>query len=287
MTRIFNLVTIFFKSLVNILVVILHLPGLFRVRKMGIRINGRIHVLGNGPSLKDDYPALLSDLSESDSIMVVNSFACTDYFEKLKPQYYILVDPAFFIETTDERIKGLQKSISDALILKTQWPLHLLLSHAARKSPFVKRLMENKNIVLDFIRVVPVYDGSESLNRLFYKYDLATPPFRNVLIAAIFFCIKMSPKEIVIWGADHSWHEDLVLGRDNVLYVKDKHFYEGNPKMMAHRNKFGEPIKVHEMFTILARALKIYHVLEAFSHLYNCRIVNKSSITWIDAFVRE
>jgi hypothetical protein len=274
------------RSFVNLIVVIIHLPSYFTVGKLMIKANGEINLLGNGPSLKDDYPVIV-DLSAKDkSFMVVNAFASTEYFELIKPAYYLLVDSAFFLMTEDHRFTELQKSITSAINEKTKWKMTLLLPASAKKSPFVKSLSGNEFISIVYLRNMAVYDGSEKFNRFLYKHGLANPPFRNVLIAAIYFSIIIGFKNINIWGADHSWHENLILGKDNKLYVKDKHFFDDDPQKRVHCDVNGMPIKVHEEFFSIYKALKIYHVLEPLSRSFGCKIINKSSKTWIDAFER-
>lgn len=277
----------FIRTLVNFLVVLLSLPTIIVAKKTRIVGSGCIHVLGNGPSLKNDYPELLSTLSESDSIMVVNTFGTTDLFDKLKPQFYIIVDPAFFKEKTEQRIIELRNKTFDALISKTKWDLQLFVPYTVRKSPLLLKLEENKHIHVNYFLNIPAVDGSECVHSFLFKNGLANPPYRNVLIAAIYHCIKLKFSKIVVWGADHSWHEDFILGNDNTVYTVDKHFYSEEVKGFAHLNQYGKPIKVHEEFYSIAQALKVYHTLERFSRLYHCKIINKSSKTWIDAFSRE
>lgn len=278
MDRLKYIIVSFFKSIINLSVVVFSLPSTLVIRKNRIQGKGTIHILGTGPSLKKDYSAFLSGLSESDSLMVVNLFAITDLYEELKPQYYIIADPSFFTAEKNETVS--------ALVSKTEWNVELFIPYTARKSPLICTIKKNKFIHVNYLLNSPVFEGYDSINQFLYKHDMANPPYRNVLIAATFYCIKMRFSKIVIWGADHSWHEDLVLGNDNIVYIVDKHFYGENRKF-AHLNKYGNHIKVHEEFFTIARALKVYHSLERFSRLYNCKIVNKSSKTWIDAFSRE
>jgi hypothetical protein len=287
MDNIYHKLLSIFKTLINILVVTLSLPTIITAKRSIIKGKGCINILGNGPSLKTDYPVLLSSLTEADSILVVNSFATTDLFEVLKPQYYFIVDPSFFMDKNVQIVADIKNATADALISKTKWKLHLFFPYKGRNSKFLQKLKENKLIEIEYFLNVPIYDGSEKVNHFLFKHNLANPPYRNVLIAAIFYSIKMNFSKIVIWGADHSWHEQIVLGKDNRVYTKDSHFYGEAEKGFVHCDIYGNPTKVHEELYNASRALMLYHNLEAFSHLYNCKIVNKSSKTWIDAFSRE
>lgn len=57
--------------------------------------NRTASILANGPSLKLEIEDLEKDKCEDD-ILVVNYFANTEYFEKIRPKYYCLADPRFY-----------------------------------------------------------------------------------------------------------------------------------------------------------------------------------------------
>lgn len=57
--------------------------------------NKSLWVLGNGPSLAAQLQEYLDAFLQHD-IMCMNHFASTEYFEKLKPRYYVMVDPFFW-----------------------------------------------------------------------------------------------------------------------------------------------------------------------------------------------
>jgi hypothetical protein len=121
-----------FETVLNILIIsILNVRYLFRKTHYPKRKYDSIQVLGNGPSLKDDIPKILAK-RENAAVMVVNTFASTDLFEQLKPEYYVLVDPAFFSPSKRERIKKVQETTSYALIEKTKWEMNLFVPYSAK-----------------------------------------------------------------------------------------------------------------------------------------------------------
>jgi hypothetical protein len=109
----------------------------------------------------------------------------------------------------------------------------------------------------------------------------------NVLISSIFMGIKMKFSKIYLWGADHSWLEDFILGKDNHMYTYDRHFFNTDEKCFVHCKSDGTPVKVYEEFFTLSNTFKIYHSLESFSKKMGIKIINLSSKTWIDAFERK
>ena len=277
------------ETFINIFIAIAFFPrNLFVANKIKKR-SGSIHILGNGPSLKNDLSRIVSN-KESAAYMVVNAFATTDLYEQIKPEFYIIVDPAFFKNSTEERIIDIQTNTMKALISKTNWKLNLLIPFSAKKSALIKKINDtNSFIEIVFYKNIPVIGGVQWVNNLLFKYNLANPLYMNILIPAIFLSIKMNFNKILIWGADHSWHEDYKLGLDNYIYRNDKHFFDkgetGN--IIKLTNSDGLSTKVHEEFSNFATVFKIHQSLDLFSQIAGCRIINLSSKTWIDAYERN
>jgi hypothetical protein len=280
-----------FESFLNFIIVFINLPrNIFKRVNFKALKNGQcIHILGNGPSLKDDISTILNELSESDSVMVVNTFAITSLYEKIKPNYYTIVDPAFFMtKNIPSNIIKVQENVTKAIREKTVWNMTLIVPNTAKKNIQFKKICQNKNVTIKYFKGTTVLGGKEKLNCFYFKYNLANPLFQNVLIASIFFSLKMRFKRIFLWGADHSWHTEYILGKDNIIYTPDKHFYSANEiKYHPHLRTDGKPVRVHEEFANLSRTFRTYHSLQLYANSVNCNVINKSSITWIDAFSRR
>jgi hypothetical protein len=287
MLKIYCKILYLIDTILNLsIVVILNVKNIFNKSYYPKKKSDLIQILGNGPSLKNDISEIISKRKES-AMMVVNSFAINDLYETLKPDYYIIVDPSFFRKSSLERIKNLQINTINALSRKTNWELYLFLPISAKKSIFYKTLKsENYLIKFVFFKNIPVINGDQKLKDFLFKYKLANPLYMNVLIAAIFQSIKMDFSKIYLWGADHSWHEDFILGKDNYLYTLDRHFFNVDEKCFVHCKSDGTPVKVYEEFFTLSNTFKIYHSIESFSKKMGIKIINLSSKTWIDAFER-
>ena len=57
----------------------------------------RLAILGNGPSLAEQLPALIERQEwQRVDMMAVNFFALSEEFVQIRPKYYVISDPMFF-----------------------------------------------------------------------------------------------------------------------------------------------------------------------------------------------
>jgi hypothetical protein len=241
-------------------------------------------ILGNGPSLASSltkHPEIFT----KQPLVCVNSFSLSDEYTILKPQYYVILDYSFWMSDG----KVVLDTIA-ALKTKTTWKVQLFVPRMASKSKRFKELFEaNKNIELTYFNYT-VFNGFSSVANSLYNKNLAMPQSQNVLVASIFLSINMGFKKIMIIGADHTWHQDLFLDENNVLCIKHVHFFENEEKPTLTPFKKGihvnETFKVHEIFATWAKTFYGYIALENYAKYKNCKIVNASEVTFIDAFER-
>jgi hypothetical protein len=116
------------------------------------------------------------------------------------------------------------------------------------------------------------------------------PFLYNVLGVCIFLGINMGYKDINLLGADHSWHKDLIIKSDNILYLKDSHFFDkvdvGEKPFYVNSYK-KETFKMHEILLSLSLTFKGYHSLKAYSDHMKTNIFNLTMDSSIDAFERH
>ena len=247
-----------------------------------------IVLLGNGPSLAEDFESILQEKQNAVKIMAVNLSIFSDFFDVVKPDFYILQDPAFFRSDVEEKVIEIQKSLVTAFINKVTWKMNLIVPPLARKNDIFNKISDNKNINLYYRKTIPIIGGTNEFNNFLFKNNLASPLAQNVLIGALFESLQMGFKNIIIYGADHSWHENYSLGADNILYTEDRHFYDKDKKnLKPHIDEYGVPVRVHEEFFNLYRAFRIYDSLFFYAKKISANVINKSSKTWIDVFPRK
>ena len=115
------------------------------------------------------------------------------------------------------------------------------------------------------------------------------PRPQNVLVPSIFNGINMGYNEIIIYGADHSWTENIRINNANQVCLTDSHFYDQEEVSLKPWRKATEGREIYKMYEILwdlSNTFKSYHTLREYADTQGCHIVNKTGGSYIDAFDR-
>lgn len=241
-------------------------------------------LLGNGPSLKtslDQNP----DFFRKHPLICVNSFSLTNEYTELKPSYCVILDPGFWMSSESVVINTVQ-----SLIEKTSWPLIIMIPREARRSALFSGLeKQNNNIKVIYFNYT-VFKGFTKISHFFYKRNIAMPQSQNVLVAALFLGINIGYKNIYLFGADHTWHENLHIDENNVLCVKHIHFYEKEEKVSYvpfYKSLHSKAVfRMDEIFLLFTKTFHGYVALDKYAKSRGCIIYNASKISFIDAFKR-
>lgn len=244
----------------------------------------RCIVLGNGPGLRkaiDTHPNYFKQAS----LIAVNGFALSDDFALLQPRYYVLLDPGVW-KANLAWVDNMVAAIAD----KTTWELHVMIPRAAKGSKQVAMLLANANIRVHFLNYV-VYKGWNSVGYFLWKKNMAMPQCQNVLVAAIFLSINIGYKQIELAGADHNWHESLAVNEQNVVCLKQVHFYdqreEVSYKPFYKTAATQETFRMDEAFHAWARVFHGYWNMKAYASHRGTTIYNISDPSYVDAFERK
>lgn len=244
-----------------------------------------IIVLGNGPSLSVNLTRDLGVL-EQHPVLCVNGFALSEAYEKIQPTYYVLADGAFWADELPEKTRKFVSSTFDAIDQKTCWPMTLFLPaeglHSFRRKNAA--IFSNPYILVQEYNTT-VLRGFKGLVHTLLQCNLGMLSRQNVLIPSLILAINMGYKRILLLGADHSWHRNLFVTNDNLVCLKDDHFYDESqpPVTVMIGNR---PSRLHEQFESLAKALRIYWEIAAYMQKKNAVIINASELSFIDAFPR-
>ncbi len=246
-------------------------------------------VLVNGPSLQDVFnnEMTLNFIKEKPKICV-NAFPNSKEFTQLKPEYFVLADPAFWSKTQDERLSTLFKEMYENLV-KVDWQLTIFMGIAAKEwHHFIDLTDKNPHIHFQYINLNNTKRKQIEDNFPYYENNLEMPIPQNVGILALFLAINMEYKEIFLFGANHDWHLNLLVKEDNKLYIKDMHFYEETPNYIPFLKdyKLEKTFTVKEIFEILYKLHFSYEEIAAYASYRDIKIYNASTPSFIDVFER-
>ncbi len=239
-----------------------------------------VFIFANGPSLNEEIDDLKRkglDLSES---LVVNFFANTDLFEQIKPKYYCLADPAFFVEPQkrSERINLLLNTINS----KVSWPMTVFVWKLGEQN--MKKEFSNKSITIEPLSILR-YEGFPKLRNILYKKGWAVPLYVNVTIMAIYALLNLGFDTIKLYGVDHSFLRDLCVNDDNQLCINDHHFY-GTQLFVIPPRTNGAQWKMKDfVYDKYLTFLEHEHMREYADYL-GAQIINCTKDSWIDAYTR-
>ena len=239
-------------------------------------------ILGNGPCLTQDIEKHF-DFIASKKKFCVNLFALSNEYELIKPEYYVLAAPEFWLAKTTDYLINERYKLSDSFVSKTTWPMKLFIPFAAKGSELCKKVITNKNIELVYYNNTPV-EGMSGIINLLFKANLGMPRPHNVLIPTIYLAMNIGFKKIIILGADHSWHEGIKVDGSNKPTVNHEHFYDKREVRMPMYKLDGMQYFIHDIFCKLHYAFKGYFILSSYADYMKVDILNASSKSYIDAF---
>jgi len=244
-------------------------------------------IAGNGPSLNKTIELNIDKL-EKKAFLCLNLFCISDNYEKLKPQYYVIVSPNMWGDYPDSRTIQNKEKIWHFLGKKTSWPLDLYLPFEAKKAIKWKQLLGNNNYIkIKYFNRTPI-EGFDWFCHYIFKSGLGMPRPHNVIIPSILIGINLGFKKIKLIGADHSWLTETSVNSKNEVLVCQKHFYDENeaaPEGMIKIHKGSR--KLHEVLEKWMISFKSYFILKNYANSRKCRIVNGTPKSFIDAFDRE
>ncbi len=239
--------------------------------------NGRLVVMGNGPSLRGLIDSGLLEKTTAD-LLAVNFAANSEEFFTLRPRYYVIADPYFFTSGKDVNVARLTDNLSN----RVNWDMILFVPANAASSV---------NISNTSIKIVPYncigIEGWKWLRRMAYNARRGMPRPRNVLIPAIMAGIWMGYKTIYVAGADHSWTRTLEVNDRNEVISVQPHFYEDNEHEHARVTAVYRNIRLHEVIHSFYVAFKAYFEINSYALSADTAIYNITPGSFIDAFERR
>jgi len=246
----------------------------------------RVIIAGNGPSLGTQLKTHLSIL-EKEPILCVNHFVDSPDFSLIKPRYYCMLDPNFFLTHLSEEREKKREITFENLNRLTTWDMDLFFPLLPGQI-ILENYLTSPRLHMHICNIFPGFT-LPGIRNLVYRTGFFMPPPQNVLIAAIFQAINMGYKEIYLLGAEHSWLQDLCVKENNLLYIVHRHFSgktEFTPMYKA-APKNTETFKVHELLGAFRRTFRSYWLLKEYAASRGTVIYNATPDSYIDAFERR
>lgn len=236
-----------------------------------------IIIMGNGPSLNDAIENSFDKLTTIPTL-AVNFAANAPQFTQLRPRYYVLADPHFFVATDDVNVKKLMNNLSSI-----DWRMTLFVPFEAKKRGFV---IDNENVKVEYFNFLAV-EGFEWLENWAYASGRGMPRPRNVLIPSIMIAMKLGYGNIYVTGADHSWTKTLLVNERNEVVSIQPHFYKEDEQEQKRIKVDYLKYPLHQIIYSFYVAFKAYHKIQRYALHRGVKVYNSTPESFIDAFPRK
>lgn len=253
----------------------------WRARVPNFGDGGEIVILGNGPSLNETL-AKSRDFLNKRKLLAVNFAANAPVFAELKPQFYVLADPHFFVATDQPNVARLWLAFS-----KVNWDMVLFIPHGRKLNADVNNILsENTHITIIRYNMTPI-EGFDWFENFAFSAGLGMPRPRNVLIPSIMLAIGAEFKTIYVAGADHSWTKTISVDDDNNVVSIQPHFYKEDDREVKRVNTEYMRYPLHQIMYSFYVAFRSYFTIARYAQNRKISIFNITPNSFIDAFPRK
>lgn len=234
-------------------------------------------ILGNGPSLKLAFDNGEVNIDDVD-VFCVNSFCESDFFWKIKPTSYFLIDGQFFNPTVERCIKQVDTLVS--LLNKVDWNINLYIPSHAINGGVLKGLI-NKKIQIVKMNTTTT-EGYDWFCNLIYRSNLGMPMCINVVIFAIMAAVNLKYESIFMYGIDHSFSAQIFVDEENCVCSRETHVYTSETRVF----KLPETTMARTLLD-MSNAFRIHEKLEKYSKKVGVKIINCTKGSFVDAYQRK
>lgn len=248
-------------------------------------------ILLNGPSLTDSLlNANTLEFIKTRKKMCVNSSFLDERILSLKPEFLIFMDPNYWSQNFVGPELAIVHDLKERLSL-VDWKIKIFMPISATIwNFFIDIPLKNPNVEIVYINANSTQTQDEKIRFIEFKQNLAMPRVQNVLVACIYLGINWGFEKIYLLGADHSWHENILVTRENIPCLKNIHFYEKESEV-ALDPFYKDPectqiFTMADLFEAFMNMYRSYEELEQYSKFMGVKILNASEISYIDAFER-
>ena len=241
-------------------------------------------VLANGPSLK----LFLDEIKDGKDISQLD-FSCMNYFGEhelftvIKPKYYCLADPMFFIK--DKRYDKVMH-LFNVLNELVDWDMTLFIPSCFSKRSFLLfSSLSNPHCRIKPIRYIK-YQG-KYLKHWLYRNNFAMPNIPTVAILNLYTGINLGYKEIDLYGADMTFLDSMCVDENNRLCNKIKHFYEEEPQLKPITFGGDNAVSVGFYLKDVCGMFYGHYDVADYSKYIGSHVVNYSEESLLDCYERN
>jgi hypothetical protein len=244
-----------------------------------------ILIIGNGPSLNQSIPRLLSLNRENLEFLAVNFFIFSEHFTAFAPKLYVISAPEFWLDDVDKDYKDKRQRLYNLMADQVTWDLYLFVPVEAKKIRFWQEILGKNNYIrICFYNTTPV-EGFFQLNRIYYRYRLGQCRPHNIIIPSLFIALGLNFRKIYLIGVEHGWLPNIVVNEKNEVLIRQDHFYDKREAAYKPMKKLGKGTRhLHEVLEKFYLTFRGYFEIEKYARLNNTRIYNLTINSYIDAF---
>ena len=152
------------------------------------------------------------------------------------------------------------------------WSLILFIPWQAYKTGFFQSQLSNNNIKIIPFNYTNFYPSYTKFYNKILSWNMGVVPVGNVLGCAIYLSVNMGYKEVLIYGAEHSWTVDLRVNEQNQVCTVKRHFFEDEEILVPWLKSNNEVFKMAEILDSLKNHFRGYEYLNWYANSKNCKI---------------
>lgn len=278
--KIYNIFLLFNQTIISLLSVLIfsNFKSVLFFRKIKkAHIGGTCYIFGNGPSLKDFFK---SESLQGKEIFVVNYFALSEEFIKVKPSNYIVLDNILVGNPSNYGSNVKKVELLYDTLSQVDWPLIFYYPNNGNNM-IIEKLKQNQYITICIYNMVPI-SGFRNVTHWLFRNSLGMPWPQNISNAAIFCALNSGYKLIYLYGVEHSWLKNFDIDpKTHKLYLNDGHFYKEENIRWFRRGEYC--IWVRDIY----RALQSHYELREYADSVGAKIINKTPTSFIEAYEFE
>lgn len=231
-----------------------------------------IHVIMNGPSLKD---SIFFVKSHPGKILMANKMICYLDNYDMTPDYYCLADPHFVESPVEDSVK--------AVDLLREYKENLVLFVTSGFPKIFLKQFKCETRIVNATQLPQYYSTSFMVKEL--TKNSASPCFINVAVLGVYVALQLGYKKIYLHGCDMNGIRTAQVNIDNQWGFCDEHVYnEGEEPVKLLEELNGQKYTLEYSLECDVLAYKNLRILRRYADECGADIVNMSPNSWVECF---